>query len=56
MTESDRLWSELEAAVFFTAAVMRGTDVGAKMVAVSHLQSRLEDLQRALQREDEGSE
>ncbi len=52
--KSDRIWSSLEASVSAAAAVMRGDDVGAKMSAVSSLQSLAEDLQSALQREDEG--
>jgi len=53
MSESARQWSAVETFVSDTSAVMRGTDVGAKMSAVSHLQSLLEDLQHALEREDE---
>ena len=53
MKKSDRIWSAMETSVFDTAAVMRGEDVGAKMGAVSHLQSLAEDLQRALTQEDE---
>jgi len=54
MKASDRKWSALETSVCDTSAVMRGEDVGAKMNAVSHLQSMLEELQLVLQREDEG--
>ncbi len=53
MQESDRRWSSFETSVFDTGAVMRGTDVGAKMSAVSHLQSLLESLMPVLEREDE---
>lgn len=54
MRDSDRQWSAVETSVSDTASVMRGDDVGAKMSAVSHIQSMLEDLQRSLEREDEG--
>jgi hypothetical protein len=54
MRDSDRQWSAVETSVADTSAVMRGDDVGAKMSAVSHIQSMLEDLQRSLEREDEG--
>jgi hypothetical protein len=43
MTESERIWSAFESSVFDTGAVMRGADVGAKMDAVSHLQSLAEE-------------
>jgi hypothetical protein len=56
LSASERKWSELESSVFSAAAVMRSTDIAAKMVMVSHLQSLAEDLQRALEREDEGDE
>ena len=51
--ESERRWSTLEREVFFGAAVMRGSDVGAKMSIASRLQTLAEDLQSALERDDE---
>jgi hypothetical protein len=47
------MWASLQASVFDADAVMGGTDVEAKMSAVSRLQSLLEDMQVALMREDE---
>ena len=51
MSRLERKWPEFESSVC-AAVVMRGTDVGAKMAAVAHLQSLAEDLQR----EDESDE
>jgi hypothetical protein len=51
--ESDLKWAAFERDVFTTASVMRGLDVGSKMGAVHHLQSSLEYLMIALEREDE---
>jgi hypothetical protein len=53
VNESNRRWVDLEREVFSGAAVMRGADVGAKLSVAHRLQTLAEDLQSALEREDE---
>jgi len=52
--EVDR--SNVESAVRNADTIMSGRDVGHKMTAVVRLQSLLEDMQHALEREDEGDD
>jgi hypothetical protein len=51
--ESRLLWHDVESAVRSADTIMRGDDVGHKMIAVSRLQSLLEDTMSALQREQD---
>jgi hypothetical protein len=51
--ESSRLWASFDRAVFDCGAVMRGSDVSAKIGATFHLQTLLEDLELALEKEND---
>jgi hypothetical protein len=51
--KSRLIWSDVESAVRNADGLMRGDNVGDKMIAISRLQGLLEDLVSAVQREDE---
>jgi flagellin-specific chaperone FliS len=52
-TRSDVLFAQAYQAMFDAQAFARGSDIGKKMAAVSKLQTILEELQKALEAEDE---
>ena len=53
MREHEQKWSDFVSAVFSAESAMRSDDMGVKMMVVSNLQSHLEDLQSACERDDE---
>lgn len=56
ISESKLIWSNVESGVRNADTIMGGRDIGHKMAAVVRLQSLLEDMQHALEREDEGDD